>query len=182
VYISEHALAIIDTVTNAVAAVGTVGAVVVALFLARRDSRVRIRVINGIYNLASVGQTIGSAPRVIRVSATNIGFRAARVEGVFWQLGRWRWRRRFVTLVPSAFPGSTPTPAKLEYGDEALFLFPLASFPKDAQQLMHDLQAARFRRLAVGRLRVGVYTSAGHEYTAPIDFTLRKWLREQLSK
>ncbi len=177
--VTQDALQVITTIAESVGALATAAAVIVALWLARRESRVRLSITNGIYHVIAVGQTMQNSPQVIHVRATNEGFRSLKIAGVTWQLGQWR-KKRFVVALPGAGANSTKLPARLEYGDDASFYFPLQTFPGDAKVVLDAIKASKSPRRALKKLRVGVYTTTGHEITSPIDSTLRDWLSKHL--
>jgi hypothetical protein len=153
------------------AALGTLAAVAVSLYLAFRGERLRLRVRSGIYHMAAPGQRISEAPEYFQVQATNHGFRATQVQGLMWRFGLIR-TRNFV-VVPSVNPYSTELPAKLDHGDTARFFFTLEEFKRGSDELVKILKASWLPSVTARRLRVGVYTTTGDEILAVPDKTVR---------
>jgi hypothetical protein len=77
----------INTFAGWLSAVGTLLAVVVSLYLAMRDFRIRLRVNVGIRKLFVGAGThnVEDAPDFIIISVANVGRRPAKVTGLFWK-------------------------------------------------------------------------------------------------
>lgn len=154
-------------------AAGTTASAIVALYLARRSSMVKLRVTTGIYRLIAEGQRFSNGIGHLQIEATNVGFREAKIQGILWKTGFLR-RQKYVQIPPRD-PHSTKLPSKLEYGDKATFLFPLASLPVDGEPIFQRLATCRWPRFSVRYVRAGVYTSTGEQYLATIGKDVQKW-------
>src|SRR2546428_351481 len=64
-------------------AVGTICAVITALYLARRGDRIRLRVRCGIRIVVAQGGRPGSAPQYVNLEVTNVGRRTATITTLY---------------------------------------------------------------------------------------------------
>jgi hypothetical protein len=89
--LDDHTLNIINAVSGAFAAIGTVAAVVVALALAKRDEGLRlgIDVATGGIVVRGHGQLLASRFEIL-ISIANLGRRQVQVTAVGWTLGYFR--------------------------------------------------------------------------------------------
>ena len=156
-------------------AIGTIFAVSVSLYLARRSSHVKLAVTVSI----KFGIEPGTQSRVdyLHIKAVNNGFRDATVAGLAWRI-RWPKARLFIVLPPDNRI-STKLPAKLTYGDDASFLFPVTEFPTLAKSMLQELRT-RHLPFTLRRCRVGVYTSTGETFWVPLDKRMRDWFQRQV--
>ena len=95
------------------AALGTVAAVIVSLYLARRALRLDIRV------FAQIVATFGMEPReeLFRIGVVNHGRKAVVSQLVWWPLGFGR-RMHWIVLPPRNHL-STELPCELDFGEKA---------------------------------------------------------------
>jgi hypothetical protein len=157
-------------------ALGTTAAVVVSLYLALRTARVKLQITSGIYRVASIGQRLADAPEYLQIRAINTGFREVTVQGIMWRYYG-LFRRSDMVSVPPADAMSTQLPKKLEFGDEAKFLFTLPQFEEGARDTIFEIvRKARWPRLACRYLYVGVYTTTRQMMIARIDPSIRDFL------
>lgn len=164
----------INTFAPWLSALGTLTAVIVSLYLARRASRLDVRVFPAIVMVGVQGQQ----PWVeyVQVRVVNHG-RPAIIKGVGWWL-RGIPRQNWLWLEP-ANPLSTKLPATLNFGEEALLLYPTATFNKDAKSLLESIGRSMLPTLTVRLLRVGVFASTGQQFRVPLDAFLREFLLER---
>jgi hypothetical protein len=120
----------INTFAPWFSALGTLTAVIVSLYLARRAARLHVRTSLSIINVVNPGQELAQAPEFLQIAATNHGDRDAVIRGIMWKQ-RWPKRKMWVQF-PPANPYSTKLPARLTFGEEAQFLFDTSTFNKDA--------------------------------------------------
>ena len=113
---------LINSFSNWLAALGTIAAVVVSLWLAARATRLKCR--------ASVGHRIvieqgakGSFPEIVVFSIVNTGERSIRTTSIGWRVGFLRWRRDAVQMFDHT--QSSAMPVELNHGQEAQWVFPL---------------------------------------------------------
>ncbi len=142
------------SVADWMSGIGSLAAAIVALLLARKSERLRIRGSVGISTL--IGETQG--PReVICLHATNVGFRTATFNEISIRVGHFRRRTYQVVIMPDAFP--TPIPKVLKDGESCQWHLPL----EIAQTWMRERAGGavvRSRR-DVWSLRVVLHTTHG---------------------
>ncbi len=168
----------INTFAPWLSALGTILAVVVSLYLARRSTRLDVRVFPALVNIFTPGQP-GPHPEFFQVRAVNHGGRDVIINGVGWRLVG--LARRNWLVLPSGNPYSAKTPAKLAFGEEASFLYPTDTYTKDAEPLLRRIYDSWFPRLTVRLLRVGVFSSTGQQFFVPGDKHIRQFLLKQAS-
>ena len=170
-----------NTFAGWAAALGTLAVVIVSLRLARRAEKVRLRVHSGLYRMVAMGQAPAQAPQYFQIGAVNAGSRDATIQGLMWDYRPLLRRRKRLVMVPGG-PGSTPVPARLQPTQQATFLFPLDQFEIGAKDLVALLREARYPKLAVRRLRAGVYTTTGEEVLRRLDGDMRAFFLEKASQ
>lgn len=166
----------INTFAGWLSAIGTLLAVVVSLWLARRDSRVRLRVSVGVRKIfveRKIYAKPAEEPDFVVVAVTNVGRRVATVNGLLWK--NQLVRRRYLYQMLGEAPLSAQVPVRLQDGEEADFAIPLSALaandPADFRGLV-----PRPRILTILFLRMLVRTSTGERFAAPPEKELRKWL------
>lgn len=157
----------INTFAPWFSAAGTTASVIVALYLARRGARVTLRVRAAVYKVVGQGMPVASGQEFLEIRATNVGMRETKIQGIMWRAGIIR-KKRYVQIPPDS-PLSTRLPARLTYGDEACFLFPLDDLRKTPDPVGEAVRSARWPWLALRWVRAGVYTTTGDEHLGPVD-------------
>lgn len=165
---------LVNSFSGWLSALGTVLAVVVALYLARRDNLIRLSVRASLRTQWVQGGGPGHGDRFVSINVVNRGRRVATITGLGWRTGYfWRRgfcrRREFLQLPPF----STPIPTKLEDGDEAGYLFPIEHFLDGADDIATELRRRPFSTLRARTLRVMVRTGAGKSFSARATRELR---------
>lgn len=160
-----------------ISAFGTVGAVVVSLWLALRPERIALSVSAGIRVVIIPGVQV-PPPRYITITAVNRGKRVAKVTGIGWAYGGKRGKKRGTLL---QLPGdqrdgmSSPIPVLLDDGQQAQWMY-----PKEAWLQQVDKLYSEDWRKTVNSLVVEVSTSVGQTFRAPVDQTLKDALIEAI--
>jgi len=167
----------INTFAPWFSAFGTLCAVLVSLHLARRASRHRVRVSCAIVREIPTGQRLAGGAEFFQIRVVNRGFGEVVVSGIMWKQRGMRTQSYVVFPPDDAY--STKVPAKLQYGDQAYFFFPTATFSRLARELLKTLGSAGPSSLTLRLLSAGVYASTGEEFLSPLDGHIRKWLVEQ---
>jgi hypothetical protein len=96
----------INSFSGWLSAIGTLLAVVVSLWLARRDYRIRVKASVGIRKVLferKIYQTLEEEPDFLIISVTNIGRRVVTVVGLLW-------KNRLIRRTRFQFPGEAPLP------------------------------------------------------------------------
>src|SRR5688572_29955936 len=76
----------INTFADWFAAAGTIAAVIVAIYLARRDKTVRLSINAGVRLIVTPGVK-GPHPEYLSITAVNIGHREAQITNIGWHVG-----------------------------------------------------------------------------------------------
>ena len=158
-------------------ALGTLAAVIVSLYLARRAARPKIGVSVAITRMAKPGQSTDDLPPFLRIGVVNRGFREVVLIGVMWKQLGWR-KQRYVDWSP-ANAYSKQLPTKLQHGEEAQLFFQTDTFPTLAMPLLKTLSRSTRSSFKLRLLRVGVYASTGEEFLSSLDEHIREWLVQQ---
>ena len=156
------------------AALGTVAAVIVSLYLARRALRLDIRV------FAQIVATFGMEPseELFKIGVVNHGRKAVVSQIVWWSLGFGRRKQLWIVLPPRNHL-STGLPCELDFGEKADFFFPTATFNETGRPLLEHVRDSVFPQLTVRLLRVGVVASTNQYFRIPLDAYLRKFILER---
>ncbi|MFZ0888465.1 MAG: hypothetical protein WA005_08440 [Candidatus Binataceae bacterium] len=166
----------INSFSGWLSAIGTLSAVLVSLWLARRDQRIRLRVNAGIRKIffeRKIYERPEREPDFLVIAVTNVGRRVVTVTGLLWK--NTLLQRRYLFQMPGEAPLSAQFPARLQDGDGADFVVPLSELAKNPPAEIKQL-IPRPRRLTVYFLRILVRTSTGELVAAPLDTELKKWL------
>ena len=164
-----------NSFSNWVAAIATLSAVLVSLYLARRAARPRAKVSVGLRVIVGSGGK-GAYPEVIVFRIVNIGDRVIRVTNIGWQLGLFKKRYAIQLYDPLL---SSALPIELSHGQEASWTVP-TDFGDDPWRISFAKKMMEPYFWVAGKtLRVQFHTSVGEVFTARpeknvISF-LRKW-------
>jgi hypothetical protein len=168
----------INGVSGLLTAIGTLSAVIVSLWLALRDTRIRLRVNVGIRKILLEGKAydrVSQEPEFLIVTVTNIGRRVVTVRGLLWK--NRLIRRRFVFQMPGEAPLSAQFPTKLQDGEQASFSVRLGAWASENDFADHIKRLIpKPGWLTIRFLRMLVRTSTGELVSAPIEKELRQWL------
>ncbi|MGB2866564.1 MAG: hypothetical protein WBC05_24750 [Sedimentisphaerales bacterium] len=135
------------------AAFGTVAAVVTSLYLATRQTRVKLRVSAAHRLTVWTGQP--QLPReVLNIEVVNMGLCDVQVTKIEWKAGILRKRYLYQTISSNAY--SSALPVHLAHGEQAIYVIPFESWIKNFRQHLRPLP-----RLRVYLLSIQVGTSVG---------------------
>jgi hypothetical protein len=169
----------LDIVAEYLTAVGTVGAVIVALYLSLKDRREKISVSAAIHYLV-VGQTLAESIRLYGLTATNIGFATLTVQKLCWRVGI--FRKKVLYVVPPGLAEEWPTerpPKTLRRGDWMTVQVSEQQFIDGLGPLLEEVRSHPFPILALRSLRTGIETSTKKRFFARPNWDVAKILREQ---
>ena len=166
----------INSFTPLLAALGTVAAVLVSIYLYRRASRPDIRISTSITSEPLPGKLF------FRISAVNHSRKAVVKSIVWWSRGFGRRRQGWFVPPRNLYSYSTELPCDLGFAQEAHFFFPIETFHNHGKSLLEHVRDSKFpRRVAlvlerrtIRRLRVGVITNTGQYFGAPLDQKMRE--------
>jgi hypothetical protein len=167
----------IDIVAQYLTALGTIGAVIVALYLSGKDRREKILVSVAVHYLPQPGQKIFEGVRLIGWIATNGGFATLTVQNLCWRVGIFRKKVLYVEP-PDGVPTERP-PKPLQRGDWLSVRFPEQQFIEGLTALLQEVNNHPFPTLALRSLRVGVETSTKKRFFARPNWDVAKIIREQ---
>lgn len=155
-------------------ALGTISAVIVALYLARRDKQIRLHIAAGHRVILSQGQE-GPPPQYLAIRITNIGYRDVLITGIGWRIGLFKKSYAVQTIPRDGI--SSALPIRMQDGDEACYYLPLFS---DTEWLKQFIQKMLFPSLQwnLNFTYVQVFTSVGKVFEAPIECGLKKRIIE----
>lgn len=163
----------INSFANWISAFGTVGAVVVSLWLAFRPERLSLKVTAGV-RVVIVPGAQGPLPRYITITAINRGRRLAKVTGIGWTFGgkSKRSRRDLFQMPGDQRDGmSSPIPVMLDDGQQAQWMFEMASWLEQAHKIY-----TRDWRKTVETFTVEITTSIGQVFRSPAEPSLKEAL------
>lgn len=151
--------------------VATVFAVYTSLHLARRESRVALKVrATMVYLLGN-----GSARPYVSIDVVNLGRPIVKVTSVGWRIGPKGKQRFFSQLTGPTSATSSPLPVVLEHGHDARWLLPAAEW----LSRVHLFQDSR-GVTDLDSFRVIASSSIGTSFEARIDKTLREEIERAL--
>jgi hypothetical protein len=156
-----------------VAGLATLAAVIVALRLARKVEKVKLKVHVGLRELI-MGD--GSPfQEHLSISVTNLGERAVTINTAGWAVGKGKHRR--FAIQPVAARYSSDYPIELNYGKEANFMVSflvMPNWPKDfATDFVRDLSDRNLKTLVAQ-----IHTSVGQTVGAKPEDNLLEALKK----
>ena len=98
----------LDVGAEYLTAVGTVGAVIVALYFSRKDRREKISVSAAIHYSVGPEQTLAESTRLYGLTATNVGFATVTVQNLCWRVGVLRKKVLYVDTWGLEWPTESP--------------------------------------------------------------------------
>jgi hypothetical protein len=154
-------------------ALGTLAAVVVSLWLARRQSRIRF-VANIDVRRRFTGP--GQSEECLNVQVNNLGLISATIGRLQWSVGFWP-KRRYLEQAPLHIAPPGLFPRELSPGQQIDFFFPLGG-----SKILHNL-AERFSRktppfLSVRLVRLRIYANNRVVTSARVSPAVRRELRD----
>ena len=177
----ESSYRLLDLVGSWLTAIGTIGAVVVALALARGQRKVRLRVSVGSRVLVAQGdpRPAEELDRYVSVRVTNVGRRPVLVTSLEWSFGIWP-NKVYLHQIPGPLPVSAQVPLELGEGQESAFLIPFEGEAMWLNSMATELKEYPLSWLALRTLRMNVVTSYGTKRSVVVEPGLRKKLRDEI--
>lgn len=156
------------------AGVGSLAAVITSLWLARRESRIKLGVTVKHMQLVTAG--IGDAPDYLHINIVNKCIRPVKITGVGWEVGRLKNKDHFVQLFGDK--NSDALPKMLNEGEEANLLVKFHEIGDDNDWIKTFPRKALLPKpkQKIKTLRAIVYTSVGQNFKVKVDQDLRKTL------
>ena len=161
-----------------VGAVGTVGAVIVALWLTFRSDKIKLRV--DLIEGALASHHTGNVRGLIFFQVTNLTRRPAVIDHLSFRAGL--FKKKALMIIPDPDDEDNhPLPAGLEDGMKAHWVFDNDDFNMLLGRLASRLRWGD-RVLMPLTFRAAVKTTTGFEVTVRPDRFLRKTLRKRLKE
>jgi hypothetical protein len=159
-----------------VAGLGTLAAVVVSLWIALHQSRVKLEVGAGHRLLITPGSQ--EKPEYCLIRVVNVGLRPAKITHVGWEIGKGKNRKYM--LQSFGFPESDSIPKTLQEGEEANFMIPLnyANANDDWIIRFPKYLAEENSSKSFSSLKVTVNTSVGQTFKRKVEENLIRKLEE----
>lgn len=170
------------------AAIGTVGAVIVALYLARRDESIRLRVRCGIHTLLQEGNP-DHGKEFLSLQITNVGRRPATVNSVGWETGwgkrQWpvkRLRLQSYYWIPPRNAYSQQLPTTLTDGQTAFLMSAVEEYK--AHNIDYPMAALQgwWRWLVMRSVKVYALTSTGDVFRSRVEGSALKVFVEMANR
>jgi hypothetical protein len=162
----------IDIVTGGLTAVGTVGAVIVALYFSRRDRRQKLSVRASIIINVPWGGLFTEGTKLVSLTATNTGFVPITVTSPCWRIGLLRPK----VLYQSAPPGLGM--AELAHGQVHAVAFQVSQFLSGWHYMRQEIAKYPYPALGLWSLRCGFDTTIGKKFFGPLNWELKKVIRD----
>ena len=178
--IDQNILSLLNTIGIWLAGIGTLAAVIVALYLARRDTIVKLKIYAGHRIIVSQGSK--EKPDFLSIGITNVGFRKTTIINIGWKIGLLKKKYAIQTLYP--LPYSDNLPKTIGDGEEAKFLIPFINFegyPNWIDEFPKDF-LVKFPAITSLNLKLQVFTSIGKTFEVRVEEGLRKKLVESALK
>ena len=172
----DQTVQILGVAGSWIAGLGSLAAAVIALWLARRVSKVSLQSWVGIRTTFG-----GSGPQqdVVSFSVTNVGERPVTISAIGWCFGKGKRRPYFIQMLSGVVGAHLPK--KIEHGETATFIVSLSESPdffeKFAKHVIDENYTNKLKTI-----RAQIHTSVGHtEDVAPKKNILDK-LDEAISR
>lgn len=151
-----------------IAGFGSLFASIVALWLARRSERVKLK--------AHVGLRVcvggGASYELLAFRVTNLGERDVTIVAIGWRIGKGKNRKLAIQpLTPSS---QDVLPRRLKYGEEALFSVDFVQSP----DWISDFAKGFISNKQIQTLRAEIHTSVGYVHIVEPEKPLLKRLHE----
>jgi hypothetical protein len=118
----------LNVLLNSITAIGTLGAVIVSLWLARQDRRIYLDAFADRFTGINPEKLDNSVPAdVLKISITNTGIRHVTIISVCWELGFLN-KIRAIQLYDMSHPFNTRLPKVIDDGETINILLPWKLF------------------------------------------------------
>lgn len=168
---------VVNTYINFLIALGTIGAVITSLYLAKIGDRIRLSVYSSLYLIGSIHQFSASQPFVI-VTVTNVSRRTATITGFSYHINFIK-RKHFSQILDASI--ASKLPCSLKDGEEFALRIPLDDFIENLADAIYDV--CEFSpAIAVRTLRIKFDTSAGGSFSCRFGKNIRDELVKAILK
>jgi hypothetical protein len=164
---------IINSFANWLAAIGTIAAVIVSLYLANRSMH-KARLSVGLRILVGPGST-KPYPQYVVFNIVNVGERPLRITNIGWRTGLWKKRHALQLFEESM---SSKLPVDLTQGETAQWFVPTTAPDEPWSSYFARGFLSQHPRIALRTLRGQAFSSLGHIFEAEPEPDLISKLRE----
>lgn len=166
----------INSFADWLSAIGTIMAVIVALYLARNDKQIKLKVSAGHW-IEPPNDNFPAPTDYLMINVVNVGYRPVTISKIGWEIGFLFKKILFQNIVSNRL--SSKLPIKLaETGDEATYCIRLYIGEVWLEKFLTEHIGA-FPRLKTLFLKIRVDTTVGKSFRSQINKALR---REMIKK
>jgi hypothetical protein len=140
-------------------AIGTIAAVITALYIARRADRITLKIALGIRKTAGGDIGLKRGKEIVFLSITNRSRRDATITTLYWLPVPWS-KKGIIWLAPQN-SYSSAFPITLLDGETAKYLLSIEEFRKNFRDFSRELFSGIRGAIRLRLLRMNIYTSAG---------------------
>ena len=142
----------LSVTTSAVAAVGTILATVVALWLARSSQRVKLKATVGVREtITAQGQGT-----IVVFNVTNVGERPVTISMIGWRIRKRRY------LIPLTGPPGDQVPKTIAHGENAMFIVLVKGSAMWIPEFIDQVAKNDLSESSIRALRGQFHTSVGY--------------------
>ena len=163
-----------NSFSNWLSAIGTLAAVIISLYLARRSGRPRASISVGHRIVIILGDK-RMPPEVIVFRIVNTGDRTIRVTNIGWRIGLWKKRYAIQGYDEAQ---SSPLPVELSHGQEASWTVPLDAREEPWLQYFSHKMMKPNLWLSCATIKAQFHTSVGEVFSTRPEKTLIDMLRK----
>lgn len=164
----------VNTFAPWLAALGSVAAVVTSLYLATRQTKVRLRLTAAHHLTVWTGAQL-LPPEILDIEIVNVGLRDVEVAAIEWRAGL-RGKRCLVQM-PCNDGFSSRLPIRLAYGETARYVIPFHSWVRQMREYLRP-----FARAQACLLGIQVRTSVGQIIGGRVEKKLRREIIKSFGK
>jgi hypothetical protein len=167
--LSQQQWEFINGFANWIAAIGTVAAVIISLYLALSSNKPKAKLSVGVRVMFTPGDS-GPHPAFVVVKLVNLGDRPIHINSLGWKSGL--FKKKYALQIVHATPFSQGLPVSLEHGKEAQWHIPTDMRDGGWYKYLASGFLLSNSKKAIKTLRIIAYTSTGHEFVAKPETSL----------
>jgi hypothetical protein len=167
---TEDTYKILSIVGSWLAGIGSLAAVITSLWLARKESRIKLAVT--VKHMKVLTQGGKERPDYVNIKVVNLNIRPAKITNIGWEVGRFKNKVHFLQLFGDS--NSDQIPKVLNEGEEGNFMVPFRLRNTDddwIKRFPKDLLLPNPKR-KIKTLKTIVYTSVNKKFKVKPDKNL----------
>ena len=171
----------INTFAPWFSAIGTFGAVITSLYLAKSEKPIKLKLLADIRIL-----TEENNPQYLMIEVVNIGSKVTNIIGIGWEMGLFK-KLSFIQIVKNDITDlySSPLPIKLNDGEDAKWLVALEKKNNWIESFVKNL--GNYPRWNIYWLRLIITTANGKTFKSKVgkslkDALLKEYYRQKPNK